>query len=442
MRLLFVHERFGALGGAEANILATASELRRRGHTVGLAHGASTGREEPAWVDSFAECHSLVPYAHAPAAVSGAAPERLRAAMTRFQPDAIFLHKLADLELVGILAAGDVPVVRMVHDHDLYCLRGYKYNPLTRRICTRAASPYCIFPCGGTIARNPGGGLPFKWVGYSEERRELALNARFARLIVATAFMQQELERNGISPQQIEIHAPVPRATGSVVHCTFSTRNRLVYAGQVIRGKGVDVLLEALALVRVPFECHILGDGSHRGYCERLSRRLGLADRVHFAGFVPQSAIVEYYREATAGLMSSLWPEPFGAVGLEAMRCGLPVVAFDAGGIREWLIDGWNGRLVAWGDRRRYAGAVEDLLRDKPLARRLGEQGRQWVTERFAFSKYIDGLEDLFARVAGPRQVARSHLPVAAESPTPRPQPGLVIPAAQAGLPTQLSPHP
>src|SRR5437868_311962 len=49
MRLLFVHERFGALGGAEANVLLTATELKRRGHIVGLLHGAPTGREEPAW---------------------------------------------------------------------------------------------------------------------------------------------------------------------------------------------------------------------------------------------------------------------------------------------------------------------------------------------------------------------------------------------------------
>jgi glycosyltransferase involved in cell wall biosynthesis len=94
-----------------------------------------------------------------------------------------------------------------------------------------------------------------------------------------------------------------------------------------------------------------------------------------------------------------VWPEPFGATGLEAMRCGLPVVAFDAGGIREWLIDSWNGFLVPWMDRDRYATAIEELLRDKSLAQKMGEHGRQWVGERFGFPKYISGLEDLFARV-------------------------------------------
>src|SRR5688572_13539279 len=55
MRLLFVHERFGAMGGAEANVLVTATELKRRGHTVGLLHGPATGKEEALWRDTFAQ---------------------------------------------------------------------------------------------------------------------------------------------------------------------------------------------------------------------------------------------------------------------------------------------------------------------------------------------------------------------------------------------------
>jgi glycosyltransferase involved in cell wall biosynthesis len=288
----------------------------------------------------------------------------------------------------------------MVHDHDLYCLRGYKYNPLNRRPCTRAASAWCVFPCGGVIARGQKGNFPVQWVSYGNRRRELEINRGFQRLIVASAYMKDELIRNGFSGDQVEIHAPVPRAANDAFTCSFGPRNRIVYAGQLIRGKGVDVLLESLALVREPFECVIVGDGSHRAYCEQLSRQLGLADRVHFAGFVPQAQVAEHYRDASLAVMSSLWPEPFGAVGLEAMRCGLPVVAFDAGGIREWLIDGRNGYLVPWMDRAAYAQRVEQLLRDKAHARTLGEAGRRWVNERFGFSSYIDGLENLFRRVS------------------------------------------
>jgi glycosyltransferase involved in cell wall biosynthesis len=220
-------------------------------------------------------------------------------------------------------------------------------------------------------------------------------------MIVAAEFMKQELRRNGFAPDRIEIHPPVPPPGNPAQRSSFSDRNVIIYAGQLVRGKGVDVLLESLAQVRVPFECFIFGDGNHRHACEQLAGRLGLNDRVHFKGYVPQEELQIHYREASVAVVSSVWPEPFGAVGLEAMRYGLPVVAFDAGGIKEWLTDGQTGYLVPWMDRSAFAARVEELLRNKPLARNLGEQGRQMVSTQFEFSKYIDGLEDLFTRVGG-----------------------------------------
>src|SRR5207249_11950495 len=123
---------------------------------------------------------------------------------------AIYVHKLADLPLIEALLATGVPAVRMVHDHDLYCMRSYKYHYFSRHICTRPASPYCIFPCGAFMGRNHDGGFPIKWVSYSAKKKEIELNRRFDRLVVATQYMQQELLRNGFAADKIEIHPPVP----------------------------------------------------------------------------------------------------------------------------------------------------------------------------------------------------------------------------------------
>lgn len=396
MRLLYVHDQFGALAGAEANVLASAGELKLRGHDLGLLHGPGTGRGEESWRETFPSRFSL----------GADAESDLDLAIRGFRPDVVFLHKLSDLSLVERLGSCGVPVVRMVHDHEMYCMKGYKYGTFSRNICTRPASAYCVFPCGGCVGRSAGGRWPLRWIRYTEKRREIDLNRRFDRLLVASSYMQAELLRNGFHSGQIEIHAPVPR--NSPVNClpSFSPENRIVYAGQIVRGKGVDVLLEALALVRSPFECLILGDGRHRPACEALSKRLGLDGRVKFEGFVPQAQVTEAYRNASLAVMSSVWPEPFGAVGLEAMRCGLPVVAFDAGGISEWLIDAVNGYLVPWMDRARFAARVDSLLCDKARARQMGANGRRWADERFNFSRYISGLEDLFARVSASQSIA------------------------------------
>ena len=180
---------------------------------------------------------------------------------------------------------------------------------------------------------------------------------------------------------------------------TFSDRNLILYAGQIIRGKGVDVLLESLARVKSPFECIILGDGNHKEYCEDLSRRLGLSDRVHFKGFIPQEELKAYYRECSVVALSSVWPEPIATIGLEVMRYALPVVGFDAGGIKDWLKDGENGYLVPWMNRDAFAGRLDELLQDKEKARRLGENGLRFVSERYDFDSYIGDLEDMFGRV-------------------------------------------
>jgi glycosyltransferase involved in cell wall biosynthesis len=100
-----------------------------------------------------------------------------------------------------------------------------------------------------------------------------------------------------------------------------------------------------------------------------------LKDRVKFHGFVARDELKHFYQQASLLAVSSVWPEPFGLVGREAMCHALPVVGFDAGGIREWLFDGENGFLVPWMDTDAFAARMEQLLRDKELARKLGRAG-------------------------------------------------------------------
>jgi glycosyltransferase involved in cell wall biosynthesis len=399
MKLLFVHERFGALAGAEANAHITATELKRRGHIIGIIHGSSTGKGENIWQETFSKRFSLSERGNA---------TKVRAALDFFQPDIVYVHKMADLEVIRALVNSNVPLVRMVHDHDIYCMRSYKYHPLTRKICTKAAGLNCVFPCGAFVTRNHDKGFPLKFVSYSDKKQEIFLNQQFDRMIVVTNYMKDELLRNGFRPNQIEIHPPVPRMGDPDLKSTFSDRNLIVYAGQIIRGKGVDILLQSLARLTVPFECIILGDGSHRPACEKLSKKLKLNDRVHFMGFVPQEELKNFYRECTVVAISSVWPEPFATIGMEAMRYGLPVVAFDAGGIKDWLIDGQNGFLVPWMDRDKFAKGLEQLLKNKSLAREMGERGHRMVDENYSFSEYILGLEKTFQKV-----IDESRAPVA-----------------------------
>ena len=96
MKLLFVHECFGAFGGAEANILASATGLQKLGHSVGILHGPSTRNQEASWLETF-----LLRYPLGEPADSA----HVRQVVDAFQPDIVYVHKMRDVKVLRALAA-------------------------------------------------------------------------------------------------------------------------------------------------------------------------------------------------------------------------------------------------------------------------------------------------------------------------------------------------
>src|SRR5262245_12104700 len=166
MKLLFVHDRFGSFGGAESNVLAVAQALRDLGHGVAIVHGPGTGTGEEKWRQTF-ESRFALSRTHSCASI--------QPALWSFEPDILYVHKMADLDVLQVVTGCGVPAVRMVHDHDMYCMRSYKYDWLSRRICTRPASLYCVLRCGACLARKRGGFWPLRWVSYRAKRKEIEL---------------------------------------------------------------------------------------------------------------------------------------------------------------------------------------------------------------------------------------------------------------------------
>ncbi|HEY3915262.1 MAG TPA: glycosyltransferase, partial [Verrucomicrobiae bacterium] len=169
MKTLFVHQYLGATGGAETDILLGAESLEKRGHSTALLYLSRTGRSEEAWERTFSACFPVA---------------QMDAAIETFAPDLIYFHSLPDLGILERLLDSGIPMVRRVHDHRMYCMRGGKYNYFTRAVCSRPASLRCVFPCLGFIGRNSNGPLPLKWVSYSAKLKEIRLNQRCARLVV------------------------------------------------------------------------------------------------------------------------------------------------------------------------------------------------------------------------------------------------------------------
>lgn len=152
---------------------------------------------------------------------------------------------------------------------------------------------------------------------------------------------------------------------------------RVVFLGRLHPQKGVDVLLEAAARVRFPGAHFVLaGDGPQRSRLEDLCERLGLRDRVTFLGFVAHDLVPALLRGADVLVMPSRYEE-LGTALVEAMYCGVPTVAARTGGIPQLIVDGVTGVLATPGDAEAFADAIDRLLDNPELRRRIGEHGRK-----------------------------------------------------------------
>jgi glycogen(starch) synthase len=152
---------------------------------------------------------------------------------------------------------------------------------------------------------------------------------------------------------------------------------RILFVGRLAPQKGVSTLVAAAGLLEDPSALVLLvGDGPERKALEKEARRIGVDDRVRFEGFVAHERLPALLAHAELLVLPSLYEE-LGTVLLEAMQAGLPIVASQTGGIPEVIEDGVNGMLVPPGDPEALARAIDRLLADRDLARRLSEGARE-----------------------------------------------------------------
>jgi glycosyltransferase involved in cell wall biosynthesis len=169
--------------------------------------------------------------------------------------------------------------------------------------------------------------------------------------------------------------APPARVNGEI---------RLGYFGRLSQEKGVDGLLEGLALLasRCPsLRTLIVGDGPDRAGLEAMASQLGIADHVQFLGFRPDARRIMEQIDIVVHVPIY---EGFGLVALEAMAAGRSIVASDApGGLSEIVVHGETGLIVPRGSPTALAQALVDLITDPPERARLGQNGRARYERQF-----------------------------------------------------------
>ena len=246
-----------------------------------------------------------------------------QAAAGRF--DEIIIHKCSDVATLERFPPEKTTYY--VHDHEPICPRTYAYTPL-RRNCTRPGGLWpCLFCAPACRAWKAALGRVF-----AQGRRKRAM-ARFRKIVVISEFMKGRLVANGIPAGIIAVKPPTVKGVLSPRGDSEIRRIDLLYVGQLIRGKGVQLLLEAMARMKAQRTLDVVGTGNMEQALKAQAERLGLAARVRWHGF--QENPQDWMRAAACVVVPSFWQEPYGLVAAEAVALGKNVVAFAIGGLPE-----------------------------------------------------------------------------------------------------------
>lgn len=173
----------------------------------------------------------------------------------------------------------------------------------------------------------------------------------------------------------------------------------LLFAGRMVRYKGLEVLMRALPGLEV--ETVLVGDGPLRGSLETMAAELGIADRVRFVGKVSDEELLAWYYASDAFVLPSISrQEAFGIVQLEAMLCGRPVVSTDVPTGVPWVNEHERtGLTVRHGDVAALRGALARLVCDPEFRQGLGRAARARVLSQFTAEHMCQGMLAVYEQV-------------------------------------------
>lgn len=317
MKLLVANSQLARVGGMETYLAWFVREMSTRGHEIrAAAEYGVENRDQESWCPLGTKVSSVKAFLTQP---------------TSWVPDVVLCNPLSEPSLEESLAAV-APVVFFAHTFYGTCVSGTKMHAFpTPRPCARTFGLGCLalyYP------RRCGGLSPVKALSlFSLERSRRAALRKFGHIVVGSQFMKAEFVKNGVSPASVTV-VRFPAEKIEQARSAEYVPGRIVYVGRFTKVKGVEFLLRAVHALRGSDASSLVlaGDGPEAPRLRKLAAKLGIS--AGFRGWLTADEARDLIKSAACLAMPSVWPEPFGLVGLEAISSGVPVVAFDLGGVR------------------------------------------------------------------------------------------------------------
>lgn len=402
MRVVHINEHAAAVGGVEVYLLDLASRLSAEGieQQYWFAHGGTD--QVPCAAISLPEIARIGRQAEAEGFLAA------QSLLQNFRPDVIHVHRVYN---PGVLRAcldyGRTVVT--CHDYLYLCPAASFFHRRTRTICSRRAGPGCFLV---TLRRHCLTPRPRHALAYYRRVRQFVKwKDRYAAIVCPSDSVRQRLLDYGFAPERthtlpyfcplepLDEPRPLPKQPA------------VLFIGRLRSIKGYDVFVRALG--RLPDVRGILvgdvGDGTAESL-RRLARQSGCEGRLEVRPWARRDELPDMYARAAVFVFPSIWPETLGIVGLEALAHGVPVVASDVGGVRQWLRNGENGLLVPPKDPAALAAAVRQLLASPERLVDMGRVGITTIRAGFLPAQHVERLLALYDQVAqSPHASSASH---------------------------------
>ncbi len=392
MKILHVNTN-NAGGGVEQYLNQVLSELNHRGHSNTFLFGHKCPNQS---AKVNAKSRYIEAITHYKCKNQKSKLIEVRDILSKLDPDLIYIHQVFNPALIDILTSTR-PSIRFIHDYKMICPDGLKKLKHRHENCLYPLGYSCQarafkFRC---MPRNILKGLPL----IAKSRRINWFHKNRSYIVVASEFMKSALLYNGFDIHKIAVipyFTELPQIDNGYRH---NTAPNVLALGRLVKAKGMHHLLNAFCAVRKNAHLAIVGDGPEFENLKELAEKLYLVDRVTFYGWLSREKLDHIFRKIDLVVVPSVWPEPFGIVGIEAMAYQKPVIASNAGGISEWCDNNKSGFLVEPGNAGELAKKINLLLDNRELSIQMGLKGRDTVEKKFCSDVHINALVSFIEKI-------------------------------------------
>jgi glycosyltransferase involved in cell wall biosynthesis len=307
-------------------------------------------------------------------------------------PDVVFLHTVNSAELAQALGER-VRTVVYEHDYRHISPGNLRFFLRSESFCERGFGAHCLLKPYTERCNNR---RPDRVLGSIRRVRQWRpVLGSLDAVLCASEFVAGLVEGFAPAAKATVVGYPIDVPAAPVPPA--SSRRDVLYVGRTSPVKGIHHLVDAFALLARdhPEAKLLIAGGPDLDQVQEHAASRGVADAVELLGWLEGARLVAAYERARVLAVPSVWPEPFGMAGPEALAYGIPVVASDVGGIGSWL-DSTRGTLVPAGDPAALAAALGRYLEDAALADTAGAAGRDFVGAELTLSRHLDRVVPIF----------------------------------------------